>query len=176
MSDVKPFGPYLPDASMRTLCLNTAESLWQDKLAVENGLLDINSVAHATGFHALCASCDWNRDCPKFHDGEYQPEWRTELEHLDSLKMSRDALDAEIEALESGLKDAYALSGSTGWINADSHRFRMMQQAGRRTLDKAKLRQELLELCGSEDEADRVMARCELEGRPFSRFDITKLN
>ena len=98
------------------------------------------------------------------------------MEHLESLKTSRDALDAEIAELESGLKEAYTLSGSNGWINADSHRFRMMQQAGRRTLDRAKLRQELLEFCDSEDEADRVLARCEQEGRPFSRFDITKLN
>ena len=176
MSDAKPFGPYLPDTAMRNLCLNMAESLWQNKLAVENGQLNINAIAHATGFHALCASCDWNADCPKFHDGEYQPEWGTELEHLEKLKASRSALDAEIEELESGLKDAYALSGSTGWVNADSHRFRMKQQAGRRTLDKEKLRQELFELCGSEYEADRLIARCELEGRPFSRFDISKIN
>ena len=176
MSDAKAFGPYLPDNSMRELCLHTAENLWQNKLAVESGHLDINAIAHATGFHALCASCDWNRDCPKFHDGEYQPEWRTELEHLESLKESRSILEAEIEELETGLKDAYALSGSTGWINADSHRFRMHRQAGRRTLDKDRLRQELLALCASEDEAERLLFRCEQEGRPFSRFDISKIN
>ena len=176
MSDAKPFGPYIPDATMCDLCLNTAENLWQGKLAVESGQLDINSVAHATGFHALCASCDWNGGCPKFHDGEYQPEWQPDLERLAILKASRTALDAEIEELESGLKDAYALSGASGWINTDSHRFKTKQQPGRRTLDKDKLRLELCELCGSDLEAEEVIRRCELEGRSFSRFVVNAIN
>jgi hypothetical protein len=176
MSDARPFGPYTPDASMRDLCLTTAENLWQGKLALENGQGDINAIAHAAGFHALCASCDWNGDCPKFHDGEYQPEWRTDLERLANLKESRDALNAEIEELESGLKDAYALSGASGWINTDRHRFKVTQQTGRRTLDTNRLRLELAELCDSEDEADTLLRCCEQEGRSFSRLVVNPIN
>ena len=69
---------------------------------------------HNSGFHALCAYCDGNATCPKFHDGEYQPEWQADLQRLAGLKDARAALDAEIEELEAGLKDAYALSGMTG--------------------------------------------------------------
>jgi len=176
MSDVRPFGPYTPDAAMRDLCLHTAENLWLEKLAVENGQRTLNSIAHATGFHALCAACDWNADCPKFHDDAYQPEWGAELDRLASLKESRDALEAEIEELETGLKDAYALTGASGWINADRHRFRVTRQAGRRTLDKNRLRLELADLCDSETNADELIRRCEQEGRAFSRLVINPIN
>jgi len=176
MSDAKPFGPYTPDASMFDLCLNTAESLWQNKLDLENGKIDINAVAHATGFHALCASCDWNADCPKFHDGEHQPEWQTELDRLANLKEVRSDLDVEIEELETGLKDTYALSGMAGdWINTGSHRFRVTPQNGRRSLNRDRLYQELLPVIG-EEKADTLLTRCEQEGRAFSRLVINAIN
>jgi len=161
---------------MFDLCLNTAESLWQSKLDVENGTIDINAVAYATGFHALCASCDWNADCPKFHDGEHQPEWQTELDRLASLKEARSDLDAEIEELETGLKDAYALSDIAGdWINTGSHRFRVTPQNGRRSLNRDRLYQELIPVIG-EEKADTLLARCEQEGRAFSRLVINAIN
>ena len=176
MSDAKPFGPYTPDAAMLDLCLNTAENLWQNKLAVVSGQIDINAVAHATGFHALCATCDWNADCPKFHDGEHQPEWQMELDRLAGLKDARSDLDAEIEELESGLKDAYTLSGMAGkWINTGSHRFRATPQSGRRTLNRERLHQELTSALGA-DSADTILARCEQEGRSFSRLTINTIN
>ncbi len=176
MSDCKPFGAYTPDAAMRDLCLNTAENIWQHKQAVETGKLDIDAVPHATGFHALCAFCDWNADCPKFHDGEYQPEWQPELDHLALLKNSRSALDAEIEAMENGLKDAYALSGMKGdWINTGSHRFRVTSSNGRRTLNRGRLREEL-SLTRGEENADDLLTRCEQEGRAFSRLVINEIN
>ena len=181
MSDAKAFGPYLSNAAMRDLCLNTAETLWQHKQAVENGQIDINAVPHATGFHALCASCDWNADCPKFHDGEYQPEWQPELNRLAQFKNSRSVLDAEIEALESGLKDAYALSTMQGgWINTGSHRFRVTSSNGRRTLDREALRSELTEIFHFEKldeiDVDALLKRCEQEGRAFSRLVINEIN
>lgn len=180
MSDAKAFGPYLPNDAMRDLCLNTAETLWTNKLAVESGKLDVKALAHASGFHALCAYCDWNADCLKFHDAEYQPEWRADLERLADLKDKRTALDAEIEELEAGLKDAYALTGMTGdWINADSHRFRISQQTGRRTLNRHALREELEEIFHFEDldiDVEALLRRCEKEGQPFSRLAITPIH
>lgn len=181
MSDAKAFGPYLRNAAMRDLCLNTAETLWQHKQAVENGQIDINAVPHATGFHALCASCDWNADCPKFHDGEYQPEWQPELDRLARLKNSRSALDAEIETLEIGLKDAYTLATMQGsWISTGSYRFRVTSSNGRRTLDREALRSELTEIFHFEklDEIDvnALLKRCEQESRAFSRLVINEIN
>lgn len=180
MSDAKAFGPYLPNDAMCDLCLNTAETLWTNKLAVESGRLDVNAVAYASGFHALCAYCDWNADCPKFHDGEYQPEWQADLQRLASLKDSRTVLDEEIEELETSLKDAYALSCMAGdWINADTHRFRVSLQAGRRTLDRAALREALETLFRAENldiNVDALLARCEREGRPFRRLTINPIN
>ena len=176
MSDARPFGPYLPNDSMRNLCLNTAENLWANKQAVEAGQLDVNGMAYASGFHALCAYCDWNADCPKFHDGEYQSEWQADLQRLADLKDTRTALEAEIEELEAGLKDAYALSGMTGdWINAGSHRFRVSQHPGRRTLNRDALRLELLDVLGDEHAAEKLISWCEVEGRPFSRLTINPI-
>lgn len=181
MSDAKPFGPYLPNDAMRDLCLNTALTLWQNKQAVEAGQLDVNSMAYASGFHALCAYCDWNADCPKFHDGEHQPEWQADLQRLTSLKDSRDTLDAEIDELEAGLKDAYILTGMTGdWINAASHRFKVSQHPGRRSLNRDALYEELAEIFAAEGLADidveALLIRCERVGQPYTRLTINPIN
>ena len=180
MSDAKAFGPYLPNDAMRELCLNTAETLWQNKQAVEAGQLNVNGMAHASGFHALCAYCDWNADCPKFHDAEYQPEWQGDVQRLTSLKEARDALDAEIEALEAGLKDAYALTSMAGdWINTGSHRFKASQHPGRRTLNRTALYAELEEVFhfeGLDIDVEALLTRCEKEGQPFSRLTINSVN
>jgi hypothetical protein len=176
MSEAKPFGPYTPDAAMLDLCLNTAENLWQNKLAVDSGQIDFNSVAYATGFHALCPACDWNADCPKFHDGEYQPEWQAELDKLANLKKARSALELEIEELESNLKEAYALSGTAGnWINTGLHRFRVTAQNGRRSLSRERLHRELMLVIG-EEKTEALLVRCEQEGRPFSRLVVNAVN
>ena len=115
-------------------------------------------------------------DCPKFHDGECQPEWQPELDRLAGLKDARSALETEIEELESGLKDAYALSGMAGsWINTGSRRFRVTGQNGRRGLSRERLRQELSPVLG-EEKAEALLVRCEQEGRPFSRLVVNTIN
>lgn len=177
MSDARPFGPYLPNDAMRDLCLNTAENLWANKQAVEAGQLDVNGMAYASGFHALCAYCDWNADCPKFHEAEYQPEWQADLQRLADLKDTRTALEAEIDELEAGLKDAYALSGMTGdWINAGAHRFKVSPQAGRRTLNRDMLRLELLDALGDEHAVEKLLSWCEVEGKPFTRLTVSPIH
>ena len=175
MSDAKTFGPYLPDAAMLNLCLNTAQSLWANKLGIENEEMSLDDAHYAKGFHPLCTYCDWNADCPKFHDGEYQPEWSADLERLAQLKNSRAGLEAEIEDLERGLKDACNLSGTTGWVNADAYRFRVSLQPGRRTLDQERLCQEL-SACLGEDKAAILISRCEREGTPFQKLTVSKIN
>ena len=181
MSDAKAFGPYLPNDAMRDLCLNTAETLWQTKLAVESGQLDVNATTYASGFHALCGCCDWNADCPKFHDAEYQPEWRAGLQRLADLKEKRSTLDAEIREMETGLKDAYALTGMAGdWINTGQHRFRRAVTAGRRSLNRDALHEALAGIFRfghlADIDVNALLSRCEREGAASSRLIITPVH
>lgn len=175
MSDAKAFGPYLPDDTMLALCLKKAEELWRefDASKVSGGGLD--GLATAQGFHPLCSWCEFNADCPKF-DGLDQPQWSDTLDLLKDLKARQGKLEVEISEIEEGLRTAYALSDVGGaWINAGSHRFRVSAQNGRRTLNKEKLRLELLAVIG-EEKADAIIARCESEGKPFDRLNVSKIN
>ncbi len=175
MSDAKAFGPYLPDDTMLSLCLNKAEELWHefDASKVSGGGLD--GLATAQGFHPLCSWCEFNSDCPKF-GGLDQPQWSDTLDRFKDLKVRQGELEVEISEIEDGLRIAYALSDVGGsWINAGRHRFRVSAQNGRRTLNKEQLRLELSAAFG-EEKADEIIARCESEGKPFDRLTVSRIN
>jgi len=175
MSDAKAFGPYLPDDTMLSLCLNKAEELWRkfDASKVRGSGLD--DLPTAQGFHPLCSWCEFNADCPKF-DGLDQPQWSDTLDRFKDLKTRQGELEVEISEIEEGLRTAYALSDVGGsWINAGQHRFRVSAQNGRRTLNKEQLRLELSAALG-EEKTDAIIARCESEGKPFDRLNISKIN
>ena len=175
MSEAQAFGPYLPDKSMLSLCLQTAVELWALTDEVRSNGGDIFDVPTAKGFHALCPWCEFNADCPKF-EGVEQPQWRPDLEKLATLKSELDRLDVEISAIEDGLKTAYRLSDVSGnWINADNQRFRVSSQSGRRTLNRDQLRWELAAIMGK-DKAEALLARCESEGKPIERLMVSKIN
>ncbi|NCD34968.1 MAG: hypothetical protein EOL87_16320 [Spartobacteria bacterium] len=175
MADAKAFGPYLPDDTMLTLCLKTAENLWHNFDALKETGSDLDDLSTAQGFHPLCSWCEFNADCPKF-DGLEQQQWSDTLDLLKDLKARQNQLDVEISEIEEGLRTAYALSDVGGaWVSAGSHRFRVSTQAGRRTLNKDQLRLELSAVLG-EDDADALITRCESEGKPFDRLNISKIN
>ena len=175
MSDAKAFGPYLPDDTMLSLCLKTAEGLWHNIDELKKNDAGLDHLPTAQGFHPLCSWCEFNADCPKF-DGLDQPQWGNALEQLKDLKARQDQLDVEITEVEEGLKTAYALSDAFGsWISAGNQRFRVSTQAGRRTLNKDQLRLELSAVLG-EDDADALITRCESEGKSFDRLNISKIN
>ena len=175
MTDAKVFGPYRPHQAMLTLCLKTAGTIWQHLQDCLAGNGDIDSLPTATGCHPLCAFCDWNAQCPKF-DGPDQPGWEGDLQALIALKASRTTLEEAIQEKEAAIKAAYALTPTQGsWIHTGAYRFKVAQQAGRRTLDKDKLRLELISLTGSHDEADQLLARCESQGQPFDRLNISPI-
>jgi hypothetical protein len=175
MSDARAFGPYLPDDTMLGLCLQKAEELWRNFDASKVIGAGLDGLTTAQGFHPLCSWCEFNADCPKF-DGLDQPQWRDTLDLLKNLKARQGNLEVEISEIEEGLRTAYALSDVGGaWINAGSHRFRVSAQNGRRTLNKEKLRLELLAVIG-EEKADAIIARCESEGKPFDRLNVSKIN
>ncbi len=175
MQDAKPFGPYTPHSSMQNLCLTKAEELWECKTEFEAGELDVNSVNYASGLHALCAYCDWNSDCPKFHDGLYRPDWDSEFQKLATLKEERDTLEERIAQIEQSIKDAYALTSLQGdWITTGSYRFKLSTQKGRRNLNKEALHQALQKAHG--ENADNILSACEQEGKPFQKLTINKIN
>jgi hypothetical protein len=175
MSDAKAFGPYLPDDTMLSLCLKTAEDLWHNVDELKKNDAGLDNLSTAQGFHPLCSWCEFNADCPKF-DGLDQPQWGNALDQLKDLKARQDQLDAEISEVEEGLKTAYALSDAYGsWISAGSQRFRVSAQAGRRTVNKDQLRLELSAVLGADD-ADALITRCESEGKSFDRLNISKIN
>jgi hypothetical protein len=160
---------------MLSLCLKTAEGLWRNVDGLKKNDEDFDNLPTAEGFHPLCSWCEFNADCPKF-DGLDQPQWGNALDQLKDLKARQDQLDAEISEVEDGLKTAYALSDAFGsWISAGNQRFRVSTQAGRRTLNKDQLRLELSKVLG-EDDADALITRCETEGKPFDRLNISKIN
>lgn len=175
MSEAKAFGPYLPDKSMISLCLQTAEDLWTLTMGARSNGGDIFDLRTAKGFHALCPWCDFNADCPKF-EGVDQPQWSPDLARLARLKTDAAALEAQVSEIEDGLKTAYRLSDVGGnWINAENQRFRVSSQSGRRTLNREQLRLELSAILG-EDDADALLARCESEGKSFERLMVSTIN
>ncbi|GAB6113155.1 hypothetical protein [Desulfomicrobium salsuginis] len=175
MSDAKAFGPYLPDDTMLSLCLNKAEELWLEFDASKVSGAGLDGLATAHGFHPLCSWCEFNADCPKF-DGLDQQQWSDTLDRFKDLKVRQGELEVEISEIEDGLRTAYALSDVGGsWINAGQHRFRVSAQNGRRTLNKEQLRLELMAVLG-EGKADEIIAKCESEGKPFDRLTVSRIN
>jgi hypothetical protein len=175
MSDAKAFGPYPPNDTMLSLCLNKAEELWLKFDASKGSGVGLNGLATAQGFHPLCSWCEFNADCPKF-DGVDQPQWSETLDRLKDLKARHGELEVEISEVEEGLRTAYALSDVGGaWIDAGSHRFRVSAQNGRRTLNKEQLRLELTTVLG-EEKADAIITKCESEGKPFDRLTVSRIN
>lgn len=175
MNEARLYGPYQPDKSMLNLCLKNAVDLWKHMAIYRTGAMSINEMPYAKGFHLLCGYCDWNFDCPKFTEHEHQPEWDADLQRLTELKNSRSALDAEIKEKEQSLKDAYALSEvGDDWISTGCYRFKVSQQAGKRMLNRDRLRLELVDALGDEHAAEKLISWCEEEGKPFERLTVQR--
>ena len=171
MTEARAFGPYKPDTAMLELCMETAGQLW----SAQTKGLSLNDMDYARGWNPLCSCCEWSSDCPKFSDASSWPCWDTTLGQLDELKAKGKALESEIAEIEDGLKAAYtAVNPDGGWISTGSHRFRVAAQAGRRSLDRERLRSELQARLGL-DEADALLSQCEKEGQPFERLAISKV-
>ena len=180
MREARAFGPYGHDAEAPEQVLWAARDLWTDMNAVREGSMQLNDVPCVKGFHPLCAACEHNADCPKFPQGAYQPQWEEALARLEGLKSGRAALDAEIRETEAALKQAHQLSGTKDWITTGRHRFRAATVAGRRTLDREAMREELEAICAAENidpiDVPAMFARHEREGAPSTRLSVTTIN
>ncbi|WP_302737728.1 hypothetical protein [uncultured Desulfovibrio sp.] len=180
MKEARAFGPYGYDAELLANILTQARAFWAQLQDIRTGSLMLDVVPHAQGFHPLCACCRFNADCPKFPQGDYQPQWQPALTRLEALKQNHLALDAEIREMEAALKLAHSLSGTRDWINAGQHRFRLATTAGRRSLNKAALFNELTEIFRFEKiediDVDALLFRCEREGASASRLIINTIS
>ncbi len=180
MRDARAFGPYLWNADALERVWHQAQEYWEGLCAVKDGRTTLADIPHAKGFYPLCTSCQFNGDCPKFPQGESQPQWEPALDKLELLKERRSELDGEIKELESALKVAHQLAGTQDWINTGGHRFRVSQIAGRSVLNRDALKEELAAIFFSEHmddiDVDALLARHERAGAPSSRLTVNAIN
>lgn len=189
MSDAKAFGPYLPNRSMLSVCLQTAQSLWTTLKDVRDGSVVLDDVPTCSGFHPLCDWCEANSDCPKFRplsiagqQVELPPEYASDLVQLDALKEHKLALEGDIEDLESRIRTAFGRfsahqdGGQPSWLASDAYRFRVAAVPGRKTIDQAALLSELLALTGDENTAKDILGRVQKTGQPYERLTIGRIN
>ena len=180
MKDVTTFGPYTFNQAMLDTALDHAVQLWGDLTAHRAGNLSLSQVTCAQGFYPICSYCEYNGDCPKFPQGVHMPQWEPALEKLAALKEQRTALDSEIKEMETVLKLVHRQAGTRDWVDTGNYRFRMSVTAGRTTLDKDALREELTEIFHAEHLGDidvnALLARCERTGSPLEKLSISPIN
>ena len=176
MTDGKAFGPYMPHPAMLRLCLKTASDLWERLQACRKGQIGLDALPTASGCHALCGYCSWNADCPKFQ-GENQPDWEDDLQTLVALRTQKQTLEMTIQEKEAAIRTACRLAQSQdAWIQAGGYRCRITRQSGRRSLDKDRLRQELVALTGSATMTEALLSRCETRGQPSARLQVQAIH
>ena len=177
MKEVRAFGPYDFNQAMLDTALDHAVQLWGDLTAYRAGNLSLSQVTCAQGFYPICSYCEYNGDCPKFPQGMQMPQWEPALEKLAVLKEQRTALDNEIKEMETVLKLVHRQSGTRDWVDTGRYRFRMSVAAGRNTLNREALHEELVDIFRFEGlgniDVDALLARCERTGTPFERLVIS---
>lgn len=180
MKEVKAFGPYGFNQAMLDTALDHAVQLWDDLTTYRAGNLSLSQLTCAQGFYPICSYCEYNGDCPKFPQGVQMPQWEPALEKLAALKEQRTALDNEIKEMETVLKLVHRQSGTRDWVDTGNYRFRMSVAAGRSTLNREALHEELAAIFRFEGlgdiDVDALLARCERMGAPFERLTISPIN
>lgn len=180
MKDVTTFGPYIFNQPMLNTALDHATQLWGELTEFRTGQLTLAQVNCAQGFYPICSYCEYNGDCPKFPQGVQMPQWEPALEKLAALKEQRTALDNEIKEMETVLKLVHRQSGTRDWVDTGKYRFRMSVAAGRSTLNREALHEELTDIFRFEGvggiDVDTLLARCERTGAPSERLVISPIN
>ncbi len=179
MKEVTTFGPYTFNQAMLDTALDHAVQLWGDLTAHRAGNLSLSQVTCAQGFYPICSYCEYNDDCPKFPQGMQMPQWEPALEKLAALKEQRTALDNENKEMETVLKLVHRQSGTRDWVDTGNYRFRMSVAAGRSTLNREALHEELTAIFRFEGlgniDVDALLARCERVGSPFEKLSISPI-
>lgn len=180
MKDCRAFGPFVSGKETLEVVGKTAEQFWQETCSCRQQQRELDALRYARGFHLLCATCSFNEGCPKFRQGDFQPQWEPAVTRLEQLKEERSTLDIRIKEIESALKQAHQLASTTDWISTGQHRFRLGMSSGRRTLDRKGLAQELAHIFHEEGldhiDVDALLQRHEQEGKPVARLSITPIH
>ena len=179
MKEVMPFGPFLHDPVSLNRLLEIAANFHADLKQSVGNTLRLNDLAYPQGFYPLCNWCEFNEDCPKYRQGDYQPQWEEAIQKLQDLKAQQDNIHFEITEIEAALKQAHKLSGITDWIDTGEHRFRMSMVAGRKSLNQDALKSELDDIfhgMGSEIDVEELFASCMKQGVSFPRLTISPIN
>lgn len=179
MKEAKAFGPYLHAPVSLDRLLELSTNFHADLKQAEGDPPRINELAYAQGFYTLCSWCEFNSDCPKFRQGEYQPDWEPAIQKLQALKKRQEGIHAEITEIEDALKQAHGLSGTRDWIDTGEHRFRMSMVAGRKSLNQDALKTEIADILhgyGSEIDVNDLFAGCMKQGASFPRLTISQIN
>ena len=181
MRDAVSFGPYALQASDSSAAL---QRLRQDAALFRQHVLScrtggsLDAVPHRRGFHPLCPVCEYASDCPKFPQGDSQPQWEPLITRLTALKKQRERLETDIRNGEAALRQAYQLSGTRDWIRSGAYRFRESRTAAPRRLNREKLHGELEDIfhgAGLDDiNVENLLAHCEQEGKAGSRLYINR--
>ncbi len=167
MNEAKTFGPYFPNSYFVQNCFYNSKVLWE--LMEQYRQNSKQKIPHAKGFCLACTFCDYQNDCPKFF-GIEQLEWEQTLQELQELKSQKDKLSDQISGIENQIKQSIYPTAQKGkWIEAGSHRFRVTEQAGRKSLDKDRLYADLSQVMG-EEETINLFTKCELESAPSLRL------
>ncbi|MBG0789905.1 MAG: hypothetical protein H0S80_05330 [Desulfovibrionaceae bacterium] len=177
LSEVRPFGPYMPEEGMLDVCLQTAVAIWRAAEDVRSGNLALNDLDYCRGFHPLCDWCDVNADCPKFQAMNIPSDSACglELEELAMLKERKATLEGRIAEAEERIKQTYRLVGGQDWLSNGDHRFRVANVAGRRTLDRSLVVDKLTVLIGDDRKAQKALEQCEKAGNPHERLYVSKI-
>ncbi len=177
MKSAKAFGPYLNSEIMTDLCCDTAKKIWESAQRIKSGELTLNELQTCTGFNPLCDFCDFADDCPKFTKVKFNDEdCNATLKSLNELKEHKKNLCAEIEHIESQLKEFYSQCQVDGnWIDVGDYSFRSVESAGRKSFDKDALKSELMELIG-DVEANNLFEKYTEMGSPSQRLYVKTNN
>ncbi len=174
MTEAKPFGPYLPDTTMLSLCRKTAKAIWQTAAEVRSGATKLDAVAICPGFHPLCDCCPFVEDCPKFRGlCVADPALDQDLDELATLKDQRSTLNDEIDEREERIRRFCHLSGNSAqWQKTALFRFRNARMPGRKTVDPNKLRS-ALELHLDDPTIDAVLSASTNIGADYERLTVS---
>lgn len=176
MKDGKAYGPYVHNDFLMQEVYIFAQNCWNDMQKFAQGNEQLQPVK---GFYPLCDFCPYDKDCPKFSNAIYQPEFEEILQDLSLLKKQRKEAEEQIKQVEESIKHAYSLSGLEDWIETDFHRFRLTTTSGRKTLNRDTLRLELEKVfCANKipiTEIEGLLTRCEVVGEPSSRLTIKEI-
>lgn len=178
MSRIKPFGPYRPERTMLTACLQIAERIWREKKRFLSGKIKLNDINHCSGFHPLCDWCDVNEDCPKFSDQSMlDSSYETELEKLENIKKKETELLKQRKEIEQRIKNTYRLINgiSAGWLNTDNFRFKVSTIKGRKSLDKEEFYKKITDHI-DEKIVDDILDKCKISKAPYERLYVSRIN